>query len=212
MSQNVAAIRPKTSKKPSKKVDTSPMGSIKHEKRALVVKENQFNVREGDVISIFGNGERKRVNYARLLTSSFVRNKVVIIDLSKVNDPGYYLKLEKRKRERTESDCMARKRLEDRLRVALEANTWFEEPVQALSLEERAKLLLILELSEQPDVVIINRPTVIRQFNRKLRALRQVFHCTIVMLDTTWNFPLSNASDHTFEFEKGKLKETFVEI
>ena len=212
MNHHVSASRSKDNHKHLIIPNPSSMGSLKNEKLALDAKENPFIANEGDIISIFGKGERKRVNHARQLTDNLKKNKVATIDLSKVNDPGFCLKLEKRKRELTESGCVERKRLEDRLRVALEANSWFDEPVQALNLEERAKLLLILELSEQPDLVFINRPTVIRQFNRKLRALRQVFRRTVVMLDTIWNFSLSNASDHTFEFEKGKLKETFMAI
>ncbi len=196
----------------STKFNPSSMKSSTHEKLPSSTKENQFHLKEGDVISIFGKGERKRANFARELTSNLSKSRVASVDFSKVNDAGFYLKLEQRKRQLDSNGCPERKRFEDRLRVALEANSWFDKPIQALNLEERAKMLLILELSELPDAVIINRPTVIRQFNHKLRALRQVYRRTCIVMDTMWNFPLSITSDHTFEIGKGAPQETFVEI
>jgi hypothetical protein len=153
-------------------------------------------VEEGDVISIFGMGERRRVNFARQIISEHLSAKrITTIDLSKINDPGFYLKLEQRKQQLAKSECMERQKMEDRLKVALNAQEWFDKPVQVLSLEERAKMLLILDLSEQPDAVIVNRPTLIKQFNRKLRALKQVFRRTVVLTETVKSARLEETSN-----------------
>ena len=186
------------------------MGLDNHKQQPKANTGNQYHVHEGDVISIFGEGERRRANFAREVTKDLKSDRVANIDLSKVNDPGFYLKLEQRKQRLAASECGERRQLEDRLRVALNANTWYDKPVQVLSLEERAKMLLILDLSERPDLVIINRPTLIRQFNRKLRALRQVFRQTFVMTDTIKNTSLAKTSDRAFELNRAQGATAFI--
>ncbi len=190
------------------------MGSLIHQKLLSGTNENKYQIKQGDVISIFGHGAKERSSFAQQLTKSLdLGSSPAVIDLTKVNDPDFIYKLEQKKKALSEQVCPERNRLQDRLKVALDVNGWFNnKPVQALDLEERAKMLLILELVEKvPDAIIINRPTAIKQFNRKLRALRQVYRKTYLMTDTIWNFPLSVASDRVFEIKDGVAKEIVLE-
>lgn len=176
---------------------------------------NQHKLKAADnVISIFGDSEKKRAEFADTLAQQLATNqKIAKINLSKVIDSGFNVKLEQQKRQIKASGCPEQIRMMERLEVALDIKGVFEKPIDILNLEEKAKMLLAMELSgTQPDTIIINRPSIIRQFNRKIRSLRQVFKKTYIMTDQVWNFPLSVTSDRVFEVRKNKIEESFITL
>jgi len=177
--------------------------------------QGKFKLNEGDgVVSIFGDGEKKRTEFADTLATQLgVHKSVAKINLAKVIDRDFNVNLEQQKRHLKAAGCPEQIRMADRLKIALDAMEIFEKPVDLLSPEEKAKMLLILQLSTtQPDTIIINRPSIIRQFNRKIRALRQVFRKTYIMTDQVWNFPLSVTSDRVFEIHNSKIEESRIAL
>lgn len=181
-----------------------PHMSVIHEKSPSHPAEARPPANTGEVISIFGDSEKKRQDFARQLAANLGYPDPVSIDLSEVNDPDFNIKLEKQKRKLCASNCPIQKAKFERLKVALNAESWADKPTDVLNPEERAKMWLMLKLAEYPGAVIINRPTVIGQFNRKIRALRQVDKRTYIMTEKIWNYPLSVTSHKTFE-QKGKV-------
>jgi hypothetical protein len=190
----------------------SAMGSLINEKFVSETSKNSYSLNDGDIVSIFGDGPRKRASFAQDLVKGLGKSHIANIDLSKINDPDLNVSLELQKRQLKATVCPEQQKMAERLKNVLDAKSWYDKPVEVLNPEEKAKMLLIFELSRQPEAVIINRPTAIRQFNRKLRALRQVYRRTFIMTDHIWNFPLSLASDRVFEVRKKAVEETFLEI
>lgn len=183
-----------------------------HEKSPLHPAKERSALNAGEVISIFGDSEKKRQDFARQLALKLGYPDPVSIDLSEVNDPDFNIKLEKQKRRLWASACPMQKAKFERLKVALNAEAWADKPTAVLNPEERAKMWLMLKLAEYPGAVIINRPTVIGQFNRKLRALRQVDRRAYIMTEKIWNFPLSITSDTTFEPNGKGFKESIINL